>query len=54
MINKLSKKGLSNLFGVETWFKEIDTYNEQEIDFSTFESAYKKFNFELSEDDYKE
>ena len=52
--NKLSKKGLANLISIETGFRDIDTENEQEIDFSTFKSACEKFNFELSEEYCKE
>ena len=52
--NKLSKLGISNLISIETGFRNIDTNNEQEIDFSTFKEACHQFNFELSEDECKE
>ena len=52
--NKLSTKGLANLISIETFFRDIDTENEQEIDFSAFKSVCERSNFELSEDDYKE
>ena len=52
--NKLSKKGISNLISIEIGFRNIDTENEQEIDFSTFKIACEKFNFELSEKECKE
>ena len=49
--NKLSKRGLANLISIETGFRNIDTENEQELDFSTFKIACEKFIFELSEND---
>ena len=52
--NKLSKLGISNLISIETGFRNIDTNNEQELDFSTFKDACDQFNFELSEDECKE
>ena len=52
--NKLSKLGISNLISIETGFRNIDTNNEQELDFSTFKDACEQFNFELSEDECKE
>ena len=52
--NKLSKRGLANLISIETGFRNIDTENEQELDFSTFKIACEKFNFELSENDCRE
>ena len=52
--NILSKKGVANLISIETGFRDIDTENEQELDFSTFKLACEKFNFELSEDECKE
>ena len=52
--NKLSKEGIANLISIETGFRNIDTENEQELDFSTFKVACEKFNFELTEDECKE
>ena len=52
--NKLSKRGLANLISIETGFRNIDTENEQELDFSTFKIACEKFIFELSENDCRE
>ena len=52
--NKLSKKGISNLISIETGFRNIDTDNEQEVDYSTFKAACEQFNFELTEEDCKE
>ena len=52
--NKLSKKGVSNLISIETGFRNIDTENVQEVDFSTFKTACEQFNFELNEDECKE
>ena len=52
--NKLSQKGLSNLISIETGFRDMDTENLQELDYSTFKAACEKFDFELSEDECKE
>jgi len=52
--NILSKKGISNLISIETGFRNIDTENEQELDFSTFKSCCDKFNFELTDEECKE
>jgi Ca2+-binding EF-hand superfamily protein len=52
--NKLSKKGVSNLISIETGFRNIDTENVQEIDFSTFKTVCEQFDFELTEDECKE
>ena len=52
--NKLYKKGLENLISIETGFRNIDTENVQELDYSTFKMACEKFDFELSEDECKE
>ena len=52
--HKLSQRGISNLIGIETGFRNIDTENEQELDYSTFRKACEEFNFELTEDECKE
>ena len=52
--HKLSQRGIANLIGIETGFRNIDTENEQELDYSTFRKACEEFNFELSEDECKE
>jgi Ca2+-binding EF-hand superfamily protein len=52
--HKLSQRGISNLIGIETGFRNIDTENEQELDYSTFRKACEDFNFELTEDECKE
>ena len=52
--NKLSKLGIANLISIETGFRNMDTNNEQELDFSTFKAACDQFNFELTEDECKE
>ena len=52
--NKLSKKGIANLISLETGFRNIDTENEQELDFSTFKTACEQFNFELTDEECKE
>ena len=52
--HKLSQRGISNLIAIETGFRNIDTENEQELDYSTFRKACEDFNFELSEDECKE
>ena len=52
--NKLSQKGIVNLISIETGFRNIDTDNLQEIDYSTFKAACEQFNFELTEEECKE
>ena len=52
--NKLSKKGVANLISIETGFRNIDTENVQEVDYSTFKTACEQFDFELTEDECKE
>ena len=50
----LSKRGLENMISIETGFRNIDTQNAQELDFSTFKAACEKFDFQLSEEEIKE
>ena len=52
--NKLSKKGIGNLISIETGFRNIDTENVQELDYSTFKTACEQFNFELTDEECKE
>ena len=47
----LSKRGLENMISIETGFRNIDTQNTQELDFSTFKSACDKFDFQLTEEE---
>ena len=54
MRNKLSQRGIAYLIEIETGFRNIDTENEQELDYSTFRKSCEEFNFELSEDECKE
>ena len=50
----LSKRGLENMISIETGFRDLDTKNTQELDFSTFKSACDKFDFQLTEEEIKE
>ena len=50
----LSKRGLENMISIETGFRDLDTQNTQELDFSTFKSACDKFDFQLTEEEIKE
>ena len=50
----LSKRGLENMISIETGFRNIDTQNAQELDFSTFKTACDKFDFQLTEEEIKE
>ena len=50
----LSKRGLENMISIETGFRDLDTQNIQELDFSTFKSACDKFDFQLTEEEIKE
>ena len=50
----LSKRGLENMISIETGFRNMDTQNTQELDFSTFKTACDKFDFQLIEDEIKE
>ena len=50
----LSKRGLENMISIETGFRNIDTQNTQELDFSTFKTACDKFDFQLTEEEIKE
>ena len=52
--NILSKRGIANLISIETGFRNIDTENEQEVDYSTFKTVCEQFNFELNEEECKE
>ena len=42
------------MISIETGFRNIDTQNAQELDFSTFKAACEKFDFQLSEEEIKE
>ena len=42
----LSKRGLENMISIETGFRNIDTQDKQEVDFSTFKTACDKFTEE--------
>ena len=50
----LSKRGLKNIIAIETGFRNIDTQNEQELDFITFKTACENFDFQLNEEEIKE
>ena len=50
----LSKRGLSNMISIETGFRNIDTENEQELDYSSFKLACEKLDFQLKEEEIKE
>ena len=50
----LSKRGLENMISIETGFRNIDTQDKQEVDFSTFKTACDKFDFQLTEEEIKE
>ena len=49
----LSKRGLKNKIVIETGFRNIDTQNEQELDFSTFKITCEKFDFQLNDEEIK-
>ena len=50
----LSKRGLKNIIAIETGFRNIDTQNAQELDFTTFKTACENFDFQLNEEEIKE
>ena len=50
----LAKRGLSNMISIETGFRNIDTENTQEVDYSTFKTICDKFDFQLNEEEIKE
>ena len=50
----LSKRGLTNMISIETGFRNIDTQNAQELDFSTFKTVCDEFDFQLTEEEIKE
>ena len=50
----LSKRGLTNMISIETGFRNIDTQNAQELDFSTFKTVCNEFDFQLTEEEIKE
>ena len=50
----LAKRGLPNMISIETGFRDIDTENAQELDYSSFKSACEKFDFQLNEEEIKE
>ena len=50
----LSERGLVNMISIETGFRNIDTKNAQELDYSKFKQVCDKFDFQLNEEETKE
>ena len=50
----LSERGLVNMISIETGFRNIDTQNAQELDYSKFKQVCDKFDFQLNEEETKE